>query len=145
MTNIHTMTANSKIPALGTTNHSEMVLIPRGEFLMGSDDGSPAEQPVHSVHLDAFSIDACLVTNADFAAFASATGYRTIAEQNTGEKFMEGTPFPPGLTWKSCATPDRRDHPVVLVSWLDAAAYATWAGKRLPTEAEWERAARGQF
>src|ERR1039457_3346096 len=128
-------TASSRAATPGIADHSAVVLIPAGEFLMGAEDGSPAEQPVHRVHLDAFYIDACLVTNAEFTAFTSATGYCTTAEQNSGEQqFAEGTPFPPGLTWRNFATPDRKDHPVVLVSWVDAAAYANWAGKRLPTE-----------
>jgi formylglycine-generating enzyme required for sulfatase activity len=137
-------TASPQAATPGIADHSAVVLIPAGEFLMGAEDGSPAEQPVHKVHLDAFYIDAHLVTNAQFAAFVNATGYRTTAEEDSGEqRFVEGTPFPPGLTWKDFNTEGRQDHPVVLVSWFDAGAYAEWAGKRLPTEAEWEKAALG--
>jgi len=101
-----------------------MVYIPAGEFLMGSNDGY-GEKPQHRVYLDAYFIDIYEVTNEQFARFVDATGYQ--AEGN----------------WKEYFTSSKEKHPVVNVSWNDANAYCKWAGKRLPTEAEWEKAARG--
>ncbi|MFG3052376.1 formylglycine-generating enzyme family protein [Kitasatospora sp. NPDC048239] len=147
-----------------------MVLLPGGEFLMGTDDreGFPddGEGPVRRVRLDPFLIDTCAVTTGRFAAFVADTGYRTEAEQlgwsyvfagflpaahrRTAAR-VERTPWwcaVNGAAWDRPEGPgssvaDRGDHPVVHVSWNDAHAYASWAGKRLPTEAEWEYAARG--
>lgn len=102
-----------------------MVLVPAGEFFMGSEEGAPSEKPVHVVYLDAYYIDVYEVTNAQYRQFEEATGYRS-----------EGH-------WKDEYRPGREDYPVVNVTWNDANAYARWAGKRLPTESEWEKAARG--
>lgn len=107
-----------------------MVEIPAGEFLFGSDE-QPEASPPQKVNLPAFSIDVYEVTNAQFAAFVAATGYRTTAEQ-------AGEP-----SWRDYFGAGKEEHPVVKVSWYDAEAYCTWAGKRLPIEQEWEKAARG--
>jgi len=112
-----------KVRTMGK-DQAEMVLIPAGEFVMGIDKGDPAEGPAHKVYLDAYWIDRYEVTNAQYM------------------KFMEATRHAPPASWGSPKL-NEADQPVVGVSWEDAAAYAKWAGKRLPTEAEWEKAARG--
>ena len=108
-----------------------MVDIPAGPFSMGSATGKENEAPPHEVDLPAFQIDKFEVTNADFAQFIQATGYQTDAEKEGRSK-----------NWQSAAE-GKANHPVVFVSWNDAAAYCAWVSKRLPGEAEWEKAARG--
>ncbi len=116
-----------------------MVLIPAGTFQMGSEDGDNDEQPVHIVHLDAFYMDKYEVTNAQFKAFLDAN--LDWQKGNIDGKFHDGDYL---YDWSGTDYPSgKADHPVVWVSWYAAMAYAEWAGKRLPTEAEWEYAARG--
>ena len=118
-----------------------MVLIPAGEFQMGSDDedADDDEQPVHTVYVDAFYMDEYEVTNAQFKAFVDANPH--WQKDQIDAKFHDGTYL---KHWSGTDYPSgKADHPVVYVSWYAAMAYAEWAGKRLPTEAEWEYAARG--
>jgi formylglycine-generating enzyme required for sulfatase activity len=104
------------------------VLIPAGKFLMGTDlkNADAPSHPQHAVYLKAFRISKYLVTNAQYARFIAATGHRPPSDWKNG-KIQQGVLL----------------HPVTLVNWYDATAYAKWAGKRLPTESEWEKAARG--
>ena len=120
---------------------TEMVLIPAGDFQMGSDDSQAYndEKPVHTVYVDAFYINKYEVTNAQFKAFVDANPQ--WLRDNIPLKYGDGSYL---WHWSGNSYPSwKGNHPVVYVSWYAAMAYANWAGKRLPTEAEWEKAARG--
>ena len=127
------------VPIIWEEDGKEMIYISGGTFLMGSDEGSDNQRPAHEVYVATFYIDRYPVTNEEYKRFLDETGH----------------PVPNyDVSWADCRNynwdPAKRTypegkgrHPVVLVTWEDALAYASWAGKRLPTEAEWERAARG--
>ncbi len=166
--------------------NGNMVLIPGGTFIMGTDDPNSyqRERPAHAVRVDPFWMDVTEVTNRAYKAFVDATGYTTVAERKPDWETMKaqlpaGTPKPPdsllapgslvfnpsgyvsglddisqwwvwtpGTDWRHPEGPGsgiegKDDLPVVHIAFEDAEAYCKWAGKRLPTEAEWEYASRG--
>jgi formylglycine-generating enzyme required for sulfatase activity len=117
----------------------DMVLIEEATFVMGSNDGNPNHKPEHQVHVDSFYLDVWPVTNAEYKRFIDETN-RAVPDYRVDWVDTEG------YTWNTDTRmypAGKANHPVVLVTWEDAMAYAAWANKRLPTEAEWERAARG--
>lgn len=116
----------------------QMVRVPAGTFAMGSNRHRANEAPLHNVQLQSFEIAKYEVSNQEFNVFVTATGYKTIAETDNST-----------VTWRSYFTEGREHYPVVMVSWYDAIMFCRWLSEatgetfRLPTEAEWEYAARG--
>ena len=113
-------------PTSAPVDDPNMVYVEGGELIFGADGDKEDESPQQTLYVDGFNIDIHPVTCAEYKAFVDATGHRAPRNWKEGQ-------IPAG----------KEDHPVVWVTWEDATAYAEWAGKRLPTEAEWEKAARG--
>lgn len=116
-----------KIKTSGEPKENPFILIPEGEFVMGSEEGGFDEKPERRVYLDAFKINQFEVTQFNYAEFVKATGHRS--------------PFSRYL--KNIESFNDQNQPVIYVTWEDADDYCRWRGGRLPTEAEWERAAKG--
>jgi formylglycine-generating enzyme required for sulfatase activity len=115
----------------------DMILVPAGDAIIGSDENDPDasadERPQITVDLPAYYLGLYAVTNEQYREFVRATGHRTPGPPNWSKPVWDGLSFPREVA----------NHPVVCVSLADAAAYCEWAGLRLPTEIEWEKAARG--
>jgi iron(II)-dependent oxidoreductase len=132
----------SALAAAEARDSTELVRVPAGSFLMGSNDGPEDERPQHQVTVGEFFIDRTPVTNGQFALFLNAVG----PKGRNGERYFDTDDADARIhrrvdQW--LAEKGSENHPVVEASWHGAAAYCAWAGKRLPTEAEWEKAARG--
>jgi formylglycine-generating enzyme required for sulfatase activity len=126
----------------GLVSANGIILVPAGAFWMGRDGGAPDEAPAHRVFVRDFWIERHKVTNAEFTAFLDARGITTIhGERRFDVDDADARIRRVGGRW--LADPGYEDHPAVEVSWFGARDYCAWKGRRLPTEAEWEKAARG--
>lgn len=126
ITRIRQLAAIGDIEKLAEALDSSMALIPAGVFTLGSEQGADDERPLREIYLDAYKIDRFEVTNAQYRRFVLSTGTRA-------PQHWTGSEFPAGQS----------DSPVIGVSWSEANAYCEWVNKRLPSEAEWEKACRG--
>jgi iron(II)-dependent oxidoreductase len=127
----------------GLVSANGIILVPAGAFWMGRDGGAPDEAPAHRVFVRDFWIERHKVTNAEFTAFLDARGITTIhGERRFDVDDADARIRRVGGRW--LADPGYEDHPAVEVSWFGARDYCAWKGRRLPTEAEWEKAARGE-
>jgi formylglycine-generating enzyme len=165
--------ARTCAPVPSSGEHPGMVWIPAASFRMGSDQAFPEEAPAIDAQVSGFWVDQTEVTNAQFAAFVAATGYRTLAERGVRQgdgsdaplvagsavfrprgdaaamrSFVNWWQFMPGANWRHPDGPGTsieglEQHPVVHVAYEDALAYAQWRGRSLPTEAQFEYAAQG--
>ena len=127
----------------------EMVKVEGGKFKMGKKNGASNEEPVHKVTLSDFYISKYEITVAQFKEFIDSTGYKTDADKKGKSQIYDGNwDNREGVNWKcdmagNIRPADEYNHPVVHISWNDANEFCKWAGGRLPTEAEWEYAAKG--
>jgi eukaryotic-like serine/threonine-protein kinase len=150
--NSHLVTLEIGSKQISAPDDMAMVYVPEGNFLMGSNEGPDSEKPTHTVWLNAFWIDQTEVTNLQFIKFVGESNYTTDAEianwsylfEMSSEKWVKVA----GVNWRhpygpTSALDKLENHPVSYMSWNDASAYCKWAGRRLPSEAEWEKAARG--
>lgn len=123
---IHWLIFAGELESAAAAFNGSTVAVPAGDFIMGADSGDDDERPQRTIYLDAFEIDRYEVTNIQYQRFLLKTGRRAPVH-------WVGADYPPG----------QADYPVIGVGWEDASAYCAWAGKRLPSEAEWEKACRG--
>ena len=170
------MVTETSRAAGGPAPAPDMVWIPAGTFMMGSDNHYPEEAPAHKVSVDGFWIDRFTVTNRQFAQFVADTGHVTVAEQAPDPADYPGAKpemlipasavfvaptrrvdlanpynwwtYVPGADWfhpqgPGSSVKDKPEHLVVQLAWADVEAFARWAGKQLPSEAEWQYVARG--
>lgn len=134
--------SQTQTTTVGTNSFQTMALIAAGDFTMGSNDGPDDEKPEHRVFVKSFSIDVLPVSNADFAKFLNARGLKnSLGESFYDDDDRDARIHQQNSIWEA----DRgyATHPVNEVSWVGARDYCSWLNKRLPTEAEWEKAARG--
>ena len=153
VTEISPAPTSSVIQQTSEKDGMEMVYIPAGDFIMGnnSSDVDKNEKPEHTVYLDAYWIDKYEVTNSQFLQFIDETGYITDAERAGCSYVWRSGNWPciNGASWRNPTGPGSDvksipDHPVLHISWNDADAYCSWVGRDLPTEAQWEKAVRGE-